>query len=422
MRILVFGTLYEPDLGPSVPLIGSLCKSLVRDGHEVTVITLVPHYPSGIVSREFRGRLFWNSVEEGVKIIRVGLPSVDRSKLPLRLLQFLCYQLGAAWAILGQKYDVVLAGSPSLSGWLPFAVAVALRRKPAIYSVQDLYPDVGIALGIFRNKTVISVIAALEKFCLRHATIVQTISGSFLPGLHRLGVPDSKIALVYNWIDTEFIRPLPRRNQFSKEHSLDDRFVILYAGNMGPSQGLQNVLAAAKLLENEKDILFVLVGDGSEKKSLVLEAEKQSLKNVVFLPFQPRESLPNIMASADVALVPLRKGIELGSLPSKLFTVLASGRPLVASVEKDSEMWNLVERAKAGLLVPPEDPAALSQAILALKTDETLCMQMGQNARIWAEQNHSTNVAKEKFEALLSEAICRAHQKNPRKQQELVKP
>ena len=405
MRILILNTLYEPDVSASAPLIASLSKELVRSGHQVTVVVPVPHYPSGYVSRPFRGRLFWNSIEEGVKVIRIGLPSLDRMKLPLRLLQFFCYQLGAAWAILGQQYDVVLAGSPALSGWLPFAVAVVVRNKPCVYSVQDLYPDVGIALGLFRSKFVIAVISALEKFCLHNATIVQIISNSFLPGLRRLGVSDAKISLVYNWIDTDFIRPLPHLNKFSEEQAFKDRFVVLYAGNMGPSQGLQSVLAAAENLKDEKDILFVFVGDGVAKNKLVKAAQNRSLTNVLFLPFQPRELLPEMMSSANVSLVPLRKGIELGSLPSKLFTVLASGRPVLACVEKESEMCRLVERAHAGLHVPPEDPIALSRAILELKNNEELCRQLGQNARTWAERNHAPKMAKAKFEQLLSDAI-----------------
>jgi len=405
MKILIFGTLYEPETSASGPLFTSLCKELVRSGHQVTIITPVPHYPSGRVSQSFRGRFFWHSIEEGVNVIRVGLPSVDRTKLPLRLIQFICYQLGATWEILGQQYDVVLAGSPSLVTWLPFAVSVVLRRKPAVYTVQDLYPDVGIALGLFRHKFVIAAVAALEKFCLHNATIVQIISNSFLPGLRRLGVPDSKISLVYNWVDTDFIRPLPRLNEFSNELGLHERFVVLYAGNMGPSQGLQHILAAAENLRDEKDILFVLIGDGSAKTELVKDAQNRSLTNVLFLPFQPQKILPEVMASASVSLVPLKKGIEKGSLPSKLFTMLASGRPILACVEKDSELWRLVERANAGLHVPPEDPMALSQAILELRNNSKLCEQMGQNARIWAERNHSPKVAKAKFEQLLFDAI-----------------
>jgi colanic acid biosynthesis glycosyl transferase WcaI len=343
MRILIFNTLYEPETSAGAPLFTSLSKEFVRSGHQVTIITSVPHYPSGRVSKAYRGKLFWHSIEEGVKVIRVGLPSVDRMKLPLRFLQYICYQLGAAWSILGQQYDVVLAGSASLTGWLPFAVAVVLRRMPAVYSVQDLYPDVGIALGLFRNRFVIAAVSALEKFCLHNATIVQTISNSFLPGLHKLGVSDSKISLVYNWVDTEFIRPLPRLNEFSKNQGLHDHFVVLYAGNMGPSQGLQNVLAAAENLKDEKDVLFVLIGDGSAKTELVRDAQNRSLTNVLFLPFQPQQSLPEVMACANVSLVPLRKGVEKGSLPSKLFTMLASGRPILACVEKIAnygDLWN----------------------------------------------------------------------------------
>jgi putative colanic acid biosynthesis glycosyltransferase WcaI len=412
MRILIFGTLYEPETSASGPLFTSLCKELVRSGHQVTVITTVPHYPSGRVSQSFRGRLFWHSVEEGVNVIRVGLPSVDRSKLPLRLIQYICYQLGATWEILGQHYDVVLAGSPSLVTWLPFALSVVLRRKPAVYSVQDLYPDVGIALGLFRHKFVIAAVAALEKFCLHNATIVQIISNSFRPGLHRLGVPASKISLVYNWVDTDFIHPVPRLNEFSMQWNFHERFVVLYAGNIGPSQGLQHVLTAAENLKDEKDILFVLIGEGSAKTELVRDVQNRSLTNVLFLPFQPQKILPEVMASASVSLVPLRKGIEKGSLPSKLFTMLASGRPILACVEKDSELWRLVERANAGLHIPPEDPFALSQAILSLRNNSKLCEQMGQNARIWAERNHSPKVATAKFEQLLSDAI-RSRERKP---------
>jgi colanic acid biosynthesis glycosyl transferase WcaI len=406
MKILVFGTLYEPDMGPSAPLFSSLCKELVRMGHQVTAVVPVPHFPTGRVSEAFRGRLFWHSIEDGVTVIRVGLPSVDRTRLPLRFLQFICYQLGAAWKILGQKYDVVLAGSPSLSGWLPFAVAVAARRKPAVYSVQDLYPNVGITQGIFRNKFVIAAVTVLEKFCFNHATIVQIISESFRTGLHDLGVADSKIALLYNWIDTDAIHPLPRVNEFSKEHGLDERFVILYAGNIGPSQGLESVLdSAGALQQDEKDIYFVLIGDGLNKKALVSEVEKRSLKNILFLPFQPRQRLSEVMASANVSLVPLRKGIDKGSLPSKLFTVLASGRPVLACVEEDSELWKLVDRANAGVRVPPEDPEELCKAILALMKNEKLCEQFGQNGREWAEKYLSHQSATKAMEELLSRAI-----------------
>ncbi|HSL42291.1 MAG TPA: glycosyltransferase family 4 protein [Anaerolineales bacterium] len=406
MRILIIGTMYEPDLGPSAPLFSSLCRELVRSGHEVTVITTVPHYPTGRVAAAFQGRLIWRSIEDGVNVIRISVPSVDRSKLSLRLLQYVSYQLGAAWVVMtGPRYDVVLAGSTSLTVLLPFVASVVVRRIPAIYSVQDLYPNVGITLGIFRNKLVIDIVAALEKFIFKNSKIVQIISESFRQSLQDLGVPDSKVKLVYNWVDTEFIRPMPRLNEFSKEYGLDERFVILYSGNMGPSQGLENILRAAERLKNEKDIIFVLIGDGLNKEFLVNEAKKRSLSNLLFLPFQPRERFPYALASADISLVPLRRGIDQGSLPSKLFTVLASGRPVIVCVEEESEIWRLVKLADAGRQVPTDDPAALSNAILALRNDIKLREQLGCNGRLWAEQNHSILIAEEKFEKLFLSAI-----------------
>jgi colanic acid biosynthesis glycosyl transferase WcaI len=173
---------------------------------------------------------------------------------------------------------------------------------------------------------------------------------------------------------------------------------------MGPSQGLESILNAAEKLRNEKDIIFILIGDGLSRKALMDEAEKQSLTNVVFLPFQPRPRLSEVMATADLSLVPLRKNIDKGSLPSKLLTVMASGRPVLACVEDDSEMWKLVKQADAGVHVPPEDPDALCRTIMTLKSDPQLCEQLGQNGRKWVEQNHSPESAARMMENLLSRA------------------
>jgi colanic acid biosynthesis glycosyl transferase WcaI len=129
---------------------------------------------------------------------------------------------------------------------LPFLYYVNLRHKPAIFSVHDVYPDVGVTLGVFRNKYIIEAIASLERYCLNHSRIVRILSESFRPGLRNLGTPDSKMALVYDWVDTDLIQPLSRDNHFAQVNDLKDRFVVLYAGNIGLSQGLENVLTAAE--------------------------------------------------------------------------------------------------------------------------------------------------------------------------------
>jgi colanic acid biosynthesis glycosyl transferase WcaI len=382
-----------------------LSEGLVQRGHKVTMIAAVPHYPSGQVSNAFRGKRIWRSTENGVEVIRVLLPSLNRANLAKRFLQFVCYQFGATWAGLSKQYDAALVGNPALEVWLPFASLVVLRGKPAVFSVHDVYPDVGITLGVFRHRPIIAAVAGLERFCLNHSFVVRILSDSFRPGLRALGTPDTKMALVYDWVDTDLIRPMPRDNAFAREHKLNDRFIVLYAGNLGLSQGLEHVLCAAEQLADQQDMRFVLVGDGAGRDHLVTEAERRRLRNVQFLPFQPRNRLPELLASADASLVILRRGIGTASLPSKIFSAMASGRPVITSVDEESETWNLVKRAQAGLCVTPENPSELVDAILKLKQDKGLRERLGRNGRIWAERHHSSRSASEQFEKLLLKAV-----------------
>lgn len=405
MRILIFGGHYEPDLGPSAPIFTMLCRNLVRLGHQVTMLTMVPHYPSGRVPPEYRGKLFWKDDDQGVEVIRLGLPSVDRAKLPQRMLQYLAYQISATLTGLSKKYDVVFSGSPSISMWLPFTVLATLRGKPAVYSVYDVYPSVGIKLGIFRHQLIIDLVTRLERSCLDNAMLVRIISDSFRPDLREMGVTDEKMARGYDWVDTDLVRPLPRLNPFAEENGLTDKFVVMYAGNLGLSQGLEYVIAAADLLKEQQDILFLFVGDGASREMLEEETARRGLQNVKFLPFQPRERLPEVLASADVSLVSLQRGMGSGSLPSKMYSIFASGRPLLISVDEGSEPWKLVEQAGAGLCVPPENPAALSTAILYLKNTPHLCEQFGRQGRIWAEAHHSPKAGAREIESMLLRAI-----------------
>ncbi len=404
MRILIAEPYYEPDGGPAAPLFTMLCQELVRRGHQVTVLTAVPHYPTGKVPPEYRGWKTRRTIENGVRVIRVPLPSIDRTHLSQRLFQFLSYQIGAVIAGLKVDCDVFLTITPSLEVWLPFVHFAKLRRKPMIYSVHDVYPDTGIRLGIFRGKVIINLVTRLEQSCARRAGIVRILSQSFEEGVRRLGVPEAQIRLIYDWVDTELITPLPRQNDFAIEQGLVGSFVVLYAGNLGHSQGLEHVLEAARILAAE-DIRFVFIGDGAARESLLEETAALGLTNVTFLPFQPRARLPEVLATADVSLVILRQGMGFNSLPSKTLSILASGRPMVVSIDPHSDTWNLVERSQSGICVPPEDPALLAEAILKLKREPALRAEMGQNGRQYALHHHSVTVAAEAFEQIFIEAI-----------------
>jgi colanic acid biosynthesis glycosyl transferase WcaI len=401
VRILLLTPFYAPDLGPSASLYEMLSEELVRLGHEVSVISAVPHYPSGRVPDGFRGRWARREQRNGVDVTRVWVPSVDRSRLALRLLGFLCYQVLAACAALHRRCDVVIASSPAFEIALPLFVLAFLRRLPLLYSVHEMYPEVGVALGIFRWRALIRLVDWLERRCCRRAALVRVLSEGYRKMLRAKGLPSEKLAVIWDWVDPDFIRPLPRRNSFSMRWGIEDAFVVMYAGNLGPTQGLETVLEAAELLAGETSIRFVLVGDGASRADLEKRANAKGLTNVLFAPFQPRALLPEVLASANVSLLTLKKGLGADSVPSKLYSILASSRPVVAAVDEGTDIAKLVNEAGCGLRIPPEDPEALRDAVLELRRDPEKCKWMSENGRDYVMVCGSKQWAAERFDELL---------------------
>jgi colanic acid biosynthesis glycosyl transferase WcaI len=299
------------------------------------------------------------------------------------------------------SYDVVLTPSPPLTNGLAAFLLSRLRGVPYVYNVQDIYPDVAIRMGVLTNPRVIAFFKRMESFVYYRAAAVSVISEGFRRNLLGKGVPDDKIEIIPNFMDTDFVRPLPRHNGFSAEHGLDDRFVVLFAGNVGMSQGLMKVLDTARLLEDHEDILFLIVGNGAAKPGLQDYAEDLGLENVRFLPFQPHEDLPEMYASSDVCLVPLRKGFTGESVPCKVFTITAAGRPLIASVDRDSDTYRFVEKAECGLWVEPENPDALAEAILTLYHDPDRRERLGRNGRAHVEARYTPQVVARQYASLL---------------------
>ncbi len=405
MRILIVTPYYLPDGGPSAALFALLAEALARRGQMVSVLCAAPHYPSGRVAAAYRGWRVRRSEEHGVEVIRLPMFSAARGKMALRMAQFAWYQVSAAAAGLGLDYDVMLAVNPALNTGLPFWALSTLRGKPAVFSVHDVYPDVGVKLGVFRSAWVVDMVAAMERYCVEQARYVRILSESFRAPLRRLGATEEKLRLIYDWVDTTLITPLPRVNAFAQEHGLERAFVVQYAGNIGLSQGLEHVLEAARRLKDDKDILFLFVGDGAGKERLVEEARADGLENVLFLPYQPRERLSEMLASANLCLIPLQRGVGANSLPSKSFSILSSGRPILAAVEAESDLARLVGAAQAGEVAPPEDGEALAAAILRMKLDPEKLAAYGESGRRYVLAHHSPEAAALAFEQLFEAAV-----------------
>jgi len=404
MRILFVTPYYAPDLGPSAALYEMLCEGLVRMGCEVSLVCAVPHYPSGLVASEYRGRLVWRENRNGVDVTRVWVPSLDRRRLPFRLLSFACYQVLATVVALGRRHDVLCVSSPALETYLPFFVLHLLLRQPVVYSVHEIYPDIGVKLGYFRSRPVIRVLDRMERWCCRKARYVRALSEGYKKQLEAKGVPSSKVAVIWDWIDTDFLQPMPRRNTFSARWDLDSPFVVMYAGNLGSTQGLEYVVEAAPLLKDEPSIRLVLVGDGVAKQSLQESVKRAGLNNVQFIPFQPRESLPLVLGSADVLLNTVKKGFGTDTVPSKLYSIMASARPVIATIDPGTDTWDLIQRAQCGVCVAPDSPRALAEVIVELYGNEACRRRLGASGRAYVARHHSKEAACREFNQLLHSA------------------
>ena len=241
----------------------------------------------------------------------------------------------------------------------------------------------------------------------RKAAHITVITPAMRKNLLAKRVPAEKISIIPNFVDTDFIRPLPRENHFSREHELSDKFVVTYAGNLGYVYDLETMLDAAALLSSRKDILFLIVGNGVAKAGLENRADDLKLENVRFMPFQPRESLPWLRASSDIQVSLYKNGAANDSFPSKIYEIMASGRPLLASSEAESGVEHAVKTAQCGLCVKPANPGELAEAILTLSHDSSMRELMGRRGRQYAEENHSKNAAVIRYNELLQKVAAR---------------
>src|SRR5690606_10832337 len=232
--------------------------------------------------------------------------------------------------LLAGKQDVIYIYSPPLFLGITGYVLSRLKGIPFVFNVQDIYPEIAVKHGMIRNPRMIRAFERLERWIYRKAAHVTVISEGFRQNLMGKGVPDDKISVIPNWVEIEQFVPMSKENRFSQEHGLCGSFVVMYAGNMGHSQGLEMVIEAARLLQANRKIRFVFVGNGVRRADLAALAAAYALENVTFLPYQPRERMPEVIASADVSLVILEPEKSKTTIQSKTYEIMAMARPNLA--------------------------------------------------------------------------------------------
>lgn len=409
MRILFLTMYYKPDNAATGILMAELAEELAEQGHDVRVVTSMPHYSTNAIWPEYRGKAWMRERQGKILVQRVwSYVPVNKDKLLPRFFSYLSFTVFSSLiGSLATRPDVIITPSPSppLTNGASAYFLGKLRRVPFISNIQDIYPDVAIRMGVMKNPVVIAAYKKLERFVYAKSGAVTVISESFRRNLMAKGVPESKLTVVPNFIDANFVSPLPRRNDFSAEHGLDDRFVALFAGNVGMSQGLETVLEAAALLREKRDILFLIVGNGASKVSLQAQAKRMNLDNVRFLPYQPYDKVPELYSASDVGLIPLRRGFTNDSVPSKMFTVMGVARALVACVDSQSETARVIADARCGICVEPEDAQALADAVAQLYADQAEAAHMGERGRAYVEKHFTRQTVAHQYEQVFAQVM-----------------
>ena len=384
-RAVFFNRSFYPDVTATGQLLTELCLDLVKEyGWSVTVVTgqpLVGQYAAGV--RVSRKGLWQKETLEGVEIVRVSNSAFGPESFLGRVFNYLTYFILSFLASFRlKKHDIVITLTDPpiivlLGLWVGFWYKI-----PFVVSLRDLFPEAARGLEGREYPCINILLDQINRFCLKKATHVVVLGKTMQNRLiEDKGISQDTISIIHDWADTAAIIPLPKENAFAIRHHLADYFVLMYAGNIGASSGLEFVIDTAVALKEHKDILFVFVGEGIIKQRLIGLAEKRGLANVRFFPFQPKQTLSEVFSSADVFLVPLKKGLGGYSIPSKVYTVLASGRPYLACVDEDSEIARITREFGCGLLSAPQDPEGLARNILSLFQQKHLRQTLGQNAR-----------------------------------------
>jgi colanic acid biosynthesis glycosyl transferase WcaI len=414
MNLLVLCPHFAPDVAPTGEVMTQIATELVARGHRLHVVTALPWYQQHALEPGWEGRPVRHEDTDWGRITRVHPFPTDKRNIPARALAFAGFTAlsGLAGLLTRSKPDAVLAMSPPLTlGAAGWAVARA-RRIPFVFNIQDVFPDVAVELGAITDPRVIRVASGLERETYLRADAVTVLSDDLKANVAAkiagrrgaAGSPD-KVRVIPNFIDTDLIRPEPKENRYRREFGLDGKTVVMYAGNVGLSQSLDLVLAAAAHLAHDPDVVFVINGGGAARPGL--EAAAAGLPNVRFVDMQPKDRLAEVAAAADIHVVPLRTGLARSSVPSKLYTILASGRPVVASVDLGTEVARTVAEAGAGIAVPPDDAEAFTKAIAALLEAPDDAAAMGAAGRRFVERWASPAAVAEAYDDLFTELIGR---------------
>lgn len=397
MHIVFLTHYFPPEVNAPASRTFENAKRWVKAGHKVTVITCVPSHPKGVVYPGYKKRLYqWDEIE-GIRVLRIITYLSPNEGFLKRTANYVSFMVSAIFlSPLVNDVDIVVSTSPQFFCGMAGYFVSRMKRRHWVLEIRDLWPESIITVGAIKQRHVIKLLEGLEKFLYLKADHIVSLTRAFKSHIMKKGVSGERISLITNGADFEMYKPLPRLNAISAQYGLDDKFVVSYIGTHGMAHSLKTVLQAAKKLENKKDILFMLVGDGAEREGLLKEKERMGLQNVLMLSQQPKEKMPGFLAASDVSMVLLKKDDLFKTvLPSKLFEAMAMERPIILGV--DGESRQLVEDAVCGIFIEPENHEELAGAVEKLYQDRDLLKMFGANGRKYVQSNYNRETLAEKY-------------------------
>ncbi len=395
-RLLVLNQYYWPGVEATAHLLTELCEALA-DEFDVRVVTGILHGHENEPRRAERN---------GVEIVRVPSTSFERSKLAARATNYLSYLSRAlAQALRGPRPDVVMCMTdPPMVG--DVALVVARRfRAPLLVISEDVFPEIALELKRLENPVLIGLLRGLVGLYLKRADRIVAIGETMRRRLEEKGARPERLTVIPNWVDTNAITPRPRDNAWARKKRLDGGFVVMHSGNVGHAQNLDGLVRAATFLRDLDDLLVLIVGFGARYEELVGLAKRLETDAVRFLPYQPREALPESLSSADVHVVGLGSGLSGYVVPSRLYGILSAGRPVIVAADADSETAQVVESVGCGVVIPPGRPELLADAIRDLHRRRDELDELGARGRAYVVAEADRAVAIGRYRELLRELV-----------------
>ena len=395
MKILYVSQYFPPEMGAPAARAIELARHWVEAGHDVTVLTGFPNHPTGVVPPDWRPRLrrlVYRETVDGVSVVRTWLWPLPNRKAHERILNYSSFFVSAALRGLSlTKPDVVIATSPQLLVGLAGWWIAKWQRVPFVFEVRDLWPESLAAVGAGgENSFLHRILRAVAGFLYRNSKRIVVVTPAFREHLiRRWNVASERISIVENGVETDLFNPGNMDPEIRRQLGAESKFLVCYLGTMGMAHGLETLVeAASRLQSSHPEVVFVLVGEGSDKGRIKALAASRDLRNVRFVDQQPRERVPAYINASDMCLVLLKKtDLFRTVVPTKMLEFMACGRPVILGVE--GEAGKIVDEAQAGILVEPENATALVDAILKMAADSAFSEQLGRNGRTYILERYT---------------------------------